>query len=280
MRKLSKLFLVLLLLFFLPYSLFADNIKGKNLVLDKDQGLPKWKKNYNSALALYKKGKYSKAIKILDEIIPLLLTRKEIIEARFIQAQCSFKSKDYISSKYQFEEVYDDYPASVYAEESLYMLAFSLYKRSPSIDFGQKVTKDAIQIFDYYLIVYPNGKFHVESKKYLNELNKKLLKKEIDIAKCYYNLEYYVSTQNTLESAIPTFSRIIPNSKLIIKAEWMLLESVYYEAKSTDKKRRKPKLIKALEYAVEFLSKYSNDTKYTKKAKKLFNKIQNSINKF
>ncbi len=229
-----------------------------------------WKKEYNKALTFFKNGQYIEANKIFDDIIPLMVLSEEIIDARLKQAYCSFYNDDFISSIYQFEKFYNDYKNTKFAEEALYMLGLSNSKVSGSIHHDQNHTEEAVYIFKNYLKQYPNGKYRIEAKNNLDLMLTKIFEKELDIVDTYYILEYYSAAKKILDDFIDE----IPNNDLAIKARWLKLNILYYDAYYS--KTEWPKWVEAMTYCLKFISDYTAN-KYTKKANKIYKKIEKSI---
>lgn len=261
---------------FFPFAYAKGLNKKENLKkFDKPLNLEvkeSWRDEYNKALELYNKGKYEDAAKIFDDIVPLMVLNKEIIDARLKQSYCSFHKGDYMSSIYQFEEFYNDYNNSKYAEEALYMLGLSNSKFSGSIHSDQSHTEEAIYIFKDYLKIYPQGKYKTEVENNLEQMLIKIYKKELDIVNTYFILEYYTAAKKILAG----FINEIPNSNLALEAKWTMLNILYYDAYYS--KNEWPKWTEAMGYCLEFISDNA-DTKYIKKANKIYNNIKKTISK-
>ena len=99
---------------------------------------------YKAAVNYYKKKDFAKAGILFDEIMPLMKGDSTQELATFYQAYCDFNLGSYTLASSHFKKFAEVFSRSEFAEEAIYMSAFSLYKDSPNFNLDQKGTLAAI----------------------------------------------------------------------------------------------------------------------------------------
>lgn len=179
---------------------------------------------YDETLACYHAGKCAKAYRLFEEVMPLLIDKKEIISATFYQACSSFYrrslvklKKSYKSSAHQFQSFYKTYPKAPQAEEALYMQDYALYLASPDIEVDQATTHEALQTLQTYLDQYPAGLYRDQALQYQEKLNDQLAHKAFNKAKRYHELSKYQAAV----TALTNFQQDFPNHSLGEEAAYL-----------------------------------------------------------
>jgi outer membrane protein assembly factor BamD len=111
---------------------------------------------YKAAVDYYKKKDFDKAGILFDEILPVLKGDSTQETATFYQAYCDFQLGNYAVANTHFKKFSEVFSRSEFAEEAIYMSAFSLYKDSPSFNLDQTGTLAAINELQSYLNNYPD----------------------------------------------------------------------------------------------------------------------------
>lgn len=214
---------------------------------------------FNAAVEYYEKRSYDKAIVLFEEIEPLLRGRKEYEKAQYLTAQAYFHTHQYEMASYAFKRFYETYPRSEWAEECLYMHAYSLYAQSPESDLDQKPTIEAIQSIQQYLNTYPQSKRIDEASQIIEELRAKLEKKAYDQALLYYKNGNYKAAIK----AMTNFQKDFPDSNYMEEVLYKRIESAYNLARESVFSKQKERLQETLEMCQEYQDKYPQ-SKYLK----------------
>lgn len=218
-------------------------------------------KKYEAAIDYYEKKHYDKALILLEEIEPLLRGKKEGEKAQFLTAQCYYKTKQYELASYSFKRFYETYPRSEWAEECLYMHAYSLYNQSPESELDQKPTLEAIQSIQTYLNTYPQSKRIEEANNIIKELRSKLELKAYQNAMVFYKNSNY-------KAAIQTFSNFekdYPDSDFMEEVMFKKLETLYNLARQSIVSKQVARLNETLSFYEEYKYKFP-ESKYLKDA--------------
>jgi len=218
-------------------------------------------KKYEAAVTYYEKKHYDKTLILLEEIEPLLRGKKEGEKAQFLTAQCYYKTKQYEMASYSFKKFYETYPRSQWAEECLYMHAYSLYNQSPESELDQKPTLEAIQSIQVYLNAYPQSKRIEEANNIIKELRGKLELKAYQNALVFYKNSNYKAAIQTISN----FEKDYPDSDFMEEVMYKKLETYYNLARQSIASKQILRLTETLAVYEEYKYKFP-ESKYLKDA--------------
>lgn len=224
-----------LILLFAIAIFFASCGEYNRIIKSTDRDL-----KYTYAKKYFEEKKYSRAITLLEELVPYMKGMADAEESLYLLGQSYYNSKDYLSSTQIFTTYYSTYPKGEYAEPALYYAAYGMYLDSPDPQLDQSKTYKAISEFQRYIEQYPQTERANQAKLYLFELQEKLAYKELLAVKLYLRLGNYMG--NNYESSVITAREALkdyPYSKyaeefqmLILRARYELAENSIREAKA------------------------------------------------
>jgi len=129
----------------------------------------------------------------------------------------------------------------------------------------QDNTVQAIQAFQLHLIKYPESKRADDCKKYIEELQNKLVEKSYLSAKLYYDLEDYKAANVALGNCLIQY----PNSTYREQIMYMLVKSSYLLASKSIKSKQKERYQNAIDEYYSFAAEFP-DSKYSKEVNKYY----------
>ncbi|MCR6639378.1 MAG: outer membrane protein assembly factor BamD [Sporocytophaga sp.] len=232
-------------------------------------------KKLEAAMKYYEKKDNYKANVLLEEIMPLLKGRPEAEKAQFVFANTYFNDKQYIMSGYYFKDLYETYPRSEYAEQSMYMHVKSLYMDSPSFKLDQGNTDEALQTIQMFGVRYPQSSYMEEVNRMTDELNAKTEYKAFENAKLYYKIGIYKSAVVSLG----TFLDRYPSGKFSEEATFIQFQAQYNLAKNSVLRLQKERYNTALEFYYGFIDRFP-DSKFKKDAEELYDRITERLKNF
>ncbi|MES2620265.1 MAG: outer membrane protein assembly factor BamD [Bacteroidota bacterium] len=177
----------------------------------------------NKAIYWYNKKEYFKCIPVLEELIGLMKGRESTEDLYYMYAMANYKQGDYMISAYHFKNFYDLYPSGQYAEECLHMQGKSFQMLSPKPDLDQTYTYKGLEAYQFYINMYPGGKFQYESNEAIEKLRKKLEKKALNAAELYYKTSNFKAAATSYEIILRDFPDIEESEKvsfMIVKARF------------------------------------------------------------
>lgn len=235
-------------------------------VLQKDD----MSKKYAFADSLYKEGKYKKALKLMEQLVPAYRGKPQAEKLTYLYADTYYQLKDYFSAGYQFERFVQAYPQSDSVEVAYFKSAKSFYNLSERYSLDQRQTHKAVEKLQGYINAYPNSPNREQANGYMIDLRTKLEKKEFEVARQYYRIESY-------KAAITAFDNFIAeNPGTVYREEAYLyrIKAAYDLAVNSIPSLVEERLQEAQKYYNSY-SKYYKDGKLSKDA----NEINDDITK-
>ena len=110
---------------------------------------------YEYAKECFMKGKYTRAVTLLQDLVTLQKGTDNAQEGLYMLAMAQYLGKDYESAAATFKKYYSSYPKGVYAEMAQYYIGQSLYMSTPEPRLDQSQTVAAISAFQDYLDLFP-----------------------------------------------------------------------------------------------------------------------------
>lgn len=225
---------------------------------------------YKAAVNYYKKKDFAKAGILFDEIMPLMKGDSTQELATFYQAYCDFNLGSYTLASSHFKKFAEVFSRSEFAEEAIYMSAFSLYKDSPNFNLDQTGTLAAINEIQSYLNNYPETKFKDDCTNIIKELRKKLEKKAYEKAKLYYKTSpFNIASLKSSVIEITNFQRDFPDSDFSEEMAYMKVLAQYDLAKSTIESKQKERYAEASKFYLDLIDKYPQSA-YLKEGEKMY----------
>jgi outer membrane protein assembly factor BamD len=247
---------------------------GKFEKFRKSANLPT---KYKAAMDYYKKKDFDKAGILFDEIMPLMKGDSTQELATFYQAYCDFNLGNYTLANTHFKKFSEVFSRSEYAEEAIYMSAYSLYKDSPNYNLDQTGTLAAINEIQSYLNNYPETKFRDECTNIIKELRKKLEKKAFEKAKLYHKTSpFNIASLKSSVIEITNFQRDFPDSDYNEEMAYMKVLAQYDLAKSTIENKQKERFEEATKFYLELIDKYPQSA-FLKDAERMYEQSNKEV---
>lgn len=218
---------------------------------------------YEYAKECFAKGKYTRAVTLLNELITLLKGTDNAEESLYMLAMAQYNDKDYTSASETFKRYYQTYPQGAYAELAEFYIGQSLYMSTPEPRLDQSQTVAAISAFQEYLDIYPDAKLKSTAQQRLFELQDKLVEKELGSAQLYYDLGTYFGNcsagGNNYEACVITAENALkdyPYSKYREEFAVLIMKSKYELAQMSIESRKLERYQDAQDECYGFINEY------------------------
>ena len=163
---------------------------------------------FDMASKLYDAGKYSKAIRIFEQIAPAYRGKPQAEKLFYMFSQSYYKTKQYYLAGYQFESFVSGYPKSEKLQEASFLGAKSYSMLSPVYSLDQVDTIKAIDKLQSFIDSYPNSEYLAEANAIVKVLNEKIEKKVYENAKGYNTISDYKSALVAFDNFISDYPGI------------------------------------------------------------------------
>ncbi|AWG26603.1 outer membrane protein assembly factor BamD [Flavobacterium kingsejongi] len=230
---------------------------------------------YATAEKLYEKGKYSKAIRLFEQIAPSYRGKPQAEKLFYMFSQSYYKTKQYYLSGYQFESFSSAYPKSQKREEAAFLGAKSYAQISPVYSLDQVDTYKALDKLQVFIDNYPDSEYLPEANVMVKALNEKLEKKYFEIAKQYNTISDYKAAIKALDNFILDY----PGTKYKEPALFYKLDSAYKLAMNSIPSKKEERLNEA-KTIYGSLNKATENPDYKEKADKMLADIETELQKF
>jgi len=230
---------------------------------------------FASAKKMYEKERYTKAIRLFEQIAPSFKGRPQSEEMYYMFAQSYYKTQQYYLAGYQFESFASGFPKSDKAEEAAFLGAKCYSNLSPRFTLDQTDTFKAIDKLQAFIDNYPNSQHMAEANAKVKELSEKIEKKVFTNAKNYNK----ISDHKSAIVAIDNFIADYPGTPYKEEALFIKFDSAYKLAINSIHSKMEERLL-AAKAAYNALVKFSPDSQYKKDAEPMLATIDNELKQF
>lgn len=274
MKKLS--FKVLFLL-----ALLVTSCNSYNEILKSND----YDYKYEAAKEYFTCGQYVRSSQLLEELILLLKGSDKAQESLFMLAMCYYNISDYETASLYLERYYKTYPKGEYAELSRFYAGKASFLQSPDPRLDQTPTLTAINQLQEFLDLYPYSSRREEANDMIFQLQDRLVQKEYNSAKLYYNLGSYTGNctngGSNYEACIITAEnalRAYPYTNLREDLYMMILRAKYQLASRSVEEKLEERFRETIDEYYGFQNEFP-ESKYIKEANKIFEDSNKHIKK-
>jgi outer membrane protein assembly factor BamD len=262
MKKIISL--VLLIVFFGSCNEYQKALKNEDVAV-----------KFATGTTLYEAGKYSKAIRLFEQIAPAYRGKPQAEKLFYMFAQSYYKTKQYNLSGYQFESFVSSYPKSEKVEEAAYLGAKSYSMLSPLYSLDQTDTFKAIEKLQGFIDTYPNSEYVGVANDAVKTLTEKIEKKVYENAKGYNTISDYKSSIVALDNFVLNY----PGTPFKEEALFYKFDSAYQLGINSVENKMQERLLVA-KTAYTNLMKFNAETKHKEKANEMLARIEQDLQKF
>lgn len=230
---------------------------------------------YEAAVKKYDAKKYSKAIRLFEQMAPAFRGKPQSEKMFYMYAQSYYQTQQYYLAGYQFESFVSSYPKSEKVEEAAYLEGYCYSKLSPTYSLDQADTYKAINKLQSFIDTYPNSSYLPEANATLKKLTDKIEKKYFEIAKQYNTISDYKSALVALDNFISDY----PGTPYKEDALFLKLDSAYKLAINSVPAKMEDRF-KSAKTAYGALMKFKENTHYKEKADHMLSKIEEGLKKY
>lgn len=238
---------------------------------------------YEVAKQCYVAGHYTKAYQLLADLINPFKGTDKAEECLFMNGMCYFNLKDYETAVVYFDRYYKTYPKGIYTELARFYSGKASYMQSPDPRLDQTPTYAAINSLQEYVEHYPYSQRKDEINNMIYALQDRLVQKEYDSAKLYFDLGTYngncLAGGNNYEACIITAENAIksfPYTKLKEDLSILILRAKFKLAQHSVIEKERERYQNTIDEYYGFKNEFP-ESKYIDEAEKIFRQSSNKI---
>lgn len=225
---------------------------------------------------LYKEGKYKKALRLFEQLVPQYRGKPQAERMMYFYADTYYQIGDYYLAGYQFERFSKSFPDSDKKEETAYKGAKSFYHLSPRYSLDQKDTNTAIEKLQAFINTYPESEYLKEANDLVAELRIKKEKKAYEVAKQYHHRENYKVAISTFDNYLIDY----PGSPFREKVLYYKLESEYLLAIGSYTALVEERLKTALGFYNNYKKYYKTEGEFIENAEEIAEDIKTRLEQY
>jgi len=268
-QKMNKIFYILLIAVTLgSCSSYQKALKSEDVAV-----------KYDVATKMYDAGKYTKAIRLFEQIAPSYRGKPAAEKMFYMFAQSYYKTKQHYLAGYQFDSFTSSYPRSEKAEEAAFLAAESYSKLSPRFSLDQVDTNKAIDKLQSFIDRYPDSQYLPQANVLVKDLREKLEKKGFEIAKQYHTIGEWSRDYGAAIKAFDNFLADYPGTPFKEKALYYRFDSAYLLAINSIESKKQERLNFA-KTAYASLVKFNESSEYKADADKKLASIEKQLQQF
>lgn len=259
-----RLYILLIIL-----ALFSSCGEYQKLLKSTDSDLKKEK-----AKEYYEARQYVKSSELLGQILPRYRATDEAEELNWMNCESYYGMKDYFMAGSYFKTFVDQFPFGKHAEEANFLVAMCDYKLSPRAELDQTNTKNAMEEFNLFISKYAYSTRVEECKKYIAELQDKLVEKSHDNAKLYYDMKEYKAAVVAINNSLKQYA----TSQYREEMMYLKLRSLYLYAFKSMPDKQKIRYQDTMDDYYSFMEEFPK-SKYSKDVEDIFQKTDSFLKK-
>ena len=234
LKFMKKIIYILLIgLVFVSCSEYQKILKSEDTAL-----------KFKTGTELYDAGKWSKANRIFEQIVPKYRGKPQAEKLMYMHAMCFYNLEQYYLSGYRLEQFSASYQNSEKSEEASFLSAKSYYRDSPIYSKEQEETEKALEKLQLFINAYPDSDYLKEANVLIRELDLKLETKAYEIARQYNKISDYKASIKSFNNFLLDF----PGSTLRNDALYYRLEAARNLAVLSVEYLKQQRIEEALEY--------------------------------
>lgn len=238
---------------------------------------------YEAAKEYFMAGQYTRSYQLLEELIMMLKGTDKAQESLYMLGLCYYNLRDYETASVYLERYYKSYSKGDYAEDARFLCGKAAYLQSPDPRLDQSATYTAISKIQEFLELYPYSQSRDEANDMILQLQNRLVQKEYDAAKLYYNLGSYVGNctngGSNYEACIITAENALkayPYTNLREDLYMMILRARYLLAEKSVDEKSEERYRSAIDEYYGFKNEFP-ESKYTKEADQIFRHANSKV---
>lgn len=248
-------------LLLIPFLLFLIGCSKYQRLLKSDD----YSAKYEAAVALYDKGKYERALPLLEELVPLFRGTDKAEKVYYYYCYTNYNLDFLYEAAYHFKKFSTTFPNSKHAEETLFMNGYCRYLLSPISSLDPTDTYTALNELQLFANTYPQHQLLDSTNNLMDKLRSKLEVKSYENAKQYYQIFDYKAAIVALNNTLRDF----PDTKFHEEIALLLLKSNYHLAVNSIKEKKIQRFDDTIEAYLNFVDSFK-ESKYLKEAENLY----------
>ena len=226
----------------------------------------------SAAFCYFEREKYEPASQIFSELLGFYAGSERGEKVLYYLASSKMYMGEMLTAGYFFEQFIKSYPNSKYAEDATYFRAYVYYLMSDVPELDQTETYKALELFQFFIKVYPESERVAKAERYIKEMRDKLARKALRQAELYYKMEYYQAANVAFSNLVQDY----PDAEFREEVQYKRLRSAVIYAEKSIEEKQYERFQQAKAYYYNFVDTFGGG-EYAGKAEKLLPRIDEGL---
>ena len=201
------------------------------------------------------KRNYERSSELLNHLMRAHNGTKQAVLAKIVMADLFFQKQEWPTARIYYQQFIKDHPSHPEASRALYKVGETHKMDAPRAHSrDQRATQASINVWNQFLIRYPQSEYREKVEKEILEAKERLAKKEFGIAKFYSKRQEWESVRRRTDYLLQTYpgSTLVPQALMLNTLSYALLgDSETANKKRETLKSLSPELASQLETRIQ-----------------------------
>lgn len=230
-------------------------------------------KKFELANQLYEREKWIQSVSLYEQVYQRSPKTGEGELSYYRIGKAYYEDEDYYMAGYFFGSFFDRYPYSTKVEEAFFLKTLCSVKNSPAPSLDQQETEIALNDIQQFIYLFPNSSRIDTCNQIMDQLRRKIEKKEFNNIKLYAKTLNYKSAFVTAE----TFLMDYPSSIYKEEVMYLMIKNAYLLSKNSIETKKKERIEKTIESYRTFVGQFP-ESKYKKELAGMQEILQDQLN--
>ena len=198
---------------------------------------------------------YEKSSELLNHLMRAHNGSAQAIRAKIVMADLFFQKQEWPTARIYYQQFIKDHPSHPEASRALYKIGETHKMDAPRAHArDQRATQASINVWNQFLVRYPNSDLREKVEKEILEAKERLAKKELGIAEFYSKRQEWESVRRRTEYLLQKYpgSSLVPQALMLNTLSYALLgDSETANQKRETLKTLSPEMAKKLETRIQ-----------------------------
>ena len=228
---------------------------------------------YTQAVNYYDNKDYARSLPLFEDLLTHYRGTEKAEDIYYRYIYCNYFLQDYISTTYHAKNFASKFILSSKKEEIAFLAAYCYYLDSPRYNLDQTKTYEALDELQLFIANHPNSDSISRVNSLIFDLNKKLEKKNFEIAKLYYDIGKFKAAIHAIDNFLSNFPETVFSQQI----NFIQVQAYYELGRNSVEEKQEQRIKEAIFACDNFLIAFPNG-EYAEEAKIIYEKLKNIQN--
>ena len=224
---------------------------------------------YTQAVNYYENKDYARSLPLFEDLLTYYRGTEKSEDIYYYYIYCNYNLQDYMSTTYHAKNFASKFILSSRKEEISFLAAYCYYLESPRYNLDQTKTYEALDELQLFIANNPKSDSISRVNSLIFDLNKKLEKKNFEIAKLYYDIGKFKASIHAIDNFLSKF----PETNFSQQINFIQIQAYYELGRNSVEEKKKQRVKEAIFACDNFLLAFPSGN-YKEEAKSMYQKLK------